>query len=69
MHIAGSTVLLTGASGGLGQAIARAMRARGAELALTGRRTDVLEPLAAELHARALAADLADRADVQRLAR
>ncbi|HTW42389.1 MAG TPA: SDR family NAD(P)-dependent oxidoreductase [Solirubrobacteraceae bacterium] len=68
MHIAGSTVLLTGASGGLGQAIARAMRARGAELVLTGRRTDVLEPLAAELHARALAADLADRADVERLA-
>ena len=60
MQIAGSTVLLTGATGGLGHAIARALRARGAELILTGRRTDVLEPLAAELKARALAADLSD---------
>ena len=35
--------------------------ARGAELILTGRRSDVLEPLAAELGARALAVDLAER--------
>jgi short-subunit dehydrogenase len=54
------TVLLTGASGGIGQAIARALAARGAQLVLTGRRTDVLEPLAQELRGRALAVDLAD---------
>lgn len=62
------TVLLTGATGGLGQAIARALAARGADLILTGRRTDVLEPLAQELGARALAVDLADRDAVARLA-
>ncbi len=60
MQIDGSTVLLTGASGGLGHAIARAVSTRGGKLILTGRRTDVLEPLAAELSARALAVDLSD---------
>jgi short-subunit dehydrogenase len=55
------TVLLTGASGGIGQAIARALAARGAQLVLTGRRADVLEPLAQEVGGRALAVDLADR--------
>jgi short-subunit dehydrogenase len=62
------TVLLTGASGGIGQAIARALAARGAQLVLSGRRADVLEPLAQELGARALVVDLADRAEVARLA-
>ena len=61
VQIAGSSVLLTGATGGIGQAIARALAARGAQLILTGRRADVLEPLAAELGARAIAADLSVR--------
>jgi short-subunit dehydrogenase len=55
----GARVLLTGATGGLGQAIARALAARGAVLTLTGRRVDVLEPLAAEIGGRAIEADLA----------
>jgi short-subunit dehydrogenase len=67
MEIAGSTVLLTGATGGLGHAIARAMSHEGAQLILTGRRTDVLEPLASELDARALAVDLSDPDEVDRL--
>jgi len=67
MQISGSRVLLTGATGGLGQAIARALHARGGELILTGRRTDVLEPLAAELDARTLAVDLSDPSEVDRL--
>jgi uncharacterized protein len=62
------TVLLTGASGGIGHAIARALAARGAELVLTGRRADVLEPLAQEVGGRALAVDLAERDAVERLA-
>ena len=60
-EIRGTTILLTGATGGIGQAIARALAARGGRLILTGRRADVLEPLAQELGGRALAADLADR--------
>lgn len=68
MRIEGSNVLLTGATGGLGQAIARALSARGAKLVLSGRRADVLEPLAAELaSARTLAVDLGDRDEVGRL--
>jgi NADP-dependent 3-hydroxy acid dehydrogenase YdfG len=68
MQISGSTVLLTGATGGIGHAIARELHARGAELILTGRRTEILEPLAAELGARALAIDLSDSSEVERLA-
>ena len=60
-------LLLTGATGGIGQAIARALAGRGAQLILTGRRADVLQPLAAELGGRALAVDLAERAEVARL--
>jgi uncharacterized protein len=68
VNLAGRTVLLTGATGGLGHAIARRLRAAGAELVLTGRRTEVLEPLAAEIGARSLAVDLADADAVARLA-
>jgi short-subunit dehydrogenase len=68
MQISGTTALITGATGGIGQAIARALHARGASLILTGRRADVLEPLASELGARAIAADLSQRADVEHLA-
>lgn len=69
MQISGSTVLLTGATGGIGQAIARALKQHDAELILTGRRVDVLEPLAAELGARTLAVDLSVAAEVDRLVR
>ena len=69
MNLAGRTVLLTGATGGLGDAIARRLRAAGAELVLTGRRVEVLEVLAAETGARSLAVDLADAQAIDRLAR
>ncbi|WP_314174002.1 SDR family NAD(P)-dependent oxidoreductase [Streptomyces winkii] len=68
MRITGSTVLLTGATGGVGHALARELAANGAELVLTGRRADVLEPLAAEVGARTVTADLAEPDDVERLA-
>jgi short-subunit dehydrogenase len=68
VSLTGGNVLLTGATGGIGHAIARAFAARGANLVLTGRRTELLEPLAAELGARVIAADLAKREDVDRLA-
>lgn len=66
VELSGARVLLTGATGGLGQAIARALHARGAYLVLTGRKTDVLDELARELGERAEthALDLSDAAAV-----
>ncbi|HEX2314550.1 MAG TPA: SDR family NAD(P)-dependent oxidoreductase [Thermomonospora sp.] len=61
MDLRGAKVLLTGATGGIGRALAVALAARGGEVVLTGRRTDVLEPLAEKLGGRAIPADLADR--------
>jgi short-subunit dehydrogenase len=63
----GATVLVTGASGGIGHAIARTLAAHGASLVLTGRRVERLEPLAAELGARVVPADLGDAGDLERL--
>jgi len=67
VKIDGATVLLTGATGGIGQAIARRLHAEGAELILTGRRADVLAPLADELGARSIVADLGDPASLDAL--
>jgi short-subunit dehydrogenase len=67
MSVVGGNVLITGATGGIGHAIARAFAARGGKLTLTGRRVDVLEPLADDLGARAVGCDLANREDVSRL--
>ncbi len=63
-RIDGKTALVTGASGGIGAAIARALHAQGAAVALSGTRRDALEALAAELGERAhvCPADLRDPA-------
>lgn len=67
VNLNGARVLLTGATGGIGHAIARAFHARGAELILTGRRTEVLEELAAEIGGTTIACDLSDPAAVTKL--
>jgi uncharacterized protein len=69
VDISGARVLLTGATGGLGQAMARELASRGAKLVLTARRTDVLEPLAAETGGEVRAVDLSDRDAVAALCR
>ena len=63
-------MLLTGATGGIGEAIARALHSRGAALILSGRRAEVLERVRDQLGERAEVepADLTDRDDVERLA-
>jgi len=70
MELTGKRALVTGATGGLGQAIARALHAGGATVLLTGRRAELLEGLASELGGRAesLPADLSDAEDAQALA-
>jgi short-subunit dehydrogenase len=67
MKIDGATALLTGATGGIGHAIARRLHAEGAQLILTGRNADVLAPLTDELGARGIVADLADPASLDAL--
>jgi short-subunit dehydrogenase len=64
-----STVLVTGATGGIGRAIARALHERGATVVLTARRVDMLAEIASELGDRVevVGADLSNRPDVQRL--
>ncbi len=71
MQLGGTTALLTGASGGIGQATARALHARGTRVLLNGRRAAVLEELRAALgeNAEVLRADLVDTAGVAALAR
>jgi short-subunit dehydrogenase len=70
MELSGRSALLTGATGGLGRAIAQALAGRGAELALSGRSGEALEALAAELPGgghRVLPADLAEPGAAERL--
>jgi 3-oxoacyl-[acyl-carrier protein] reductase len=67
--LTGKTALVTGASGGLGGAIARSLHAQGAKIALSGSRREALEALAGELGegVHALPCDLADAGAVEAL--
>jgi 3-oxoacyl-[acyl-carrier protein] reductase len=67
--LSGKSALVTGASGGIGGAIARALHAQGATVGLSGTRTEPLEQLKAELGGRAhvLPADLGDPAAIEAL--
>jgi 3-oxoacyl-[acyl-carrier protein] reductase len=67
--LTGKTALVTGASGGIGGAIARALHAQGAGVAISGTRRDALDALAADLGGRVhvLACNLADKDAVEKL--
>ena len=68
--LTGRTALVTGASGGIGGAIAAALHARGANVALAGRKQEPLDALRAVLGERAhvVVSDLADPAAADGLA-
>jgi short-subunit dehydrogenase len=71
MQVEGKTALLTGATGGLGRAIALALAERGATLILSSRKREELDALAAELPGeghRVIVSDLAELGAAERLA-
>ena len=67
--LTGKNALITGATGGIGGAIARGLHARGATVAISGRQVDKLEALAAELKERVhvVPCDLANKEQVGKL--
>ncbi|MEQ1613852.1 MAG: 3-oxoacyl-[acyl-carrier-protein] reductase [Hyphomicrobiaceae bacterium] len=67
--LTGKNALVTGATGGIGGAIARGLHARGATVAISGRQVDKLEALAAELKERVhvVPCDLANKEQVGKL--
>src|SRR6185436_3204780 len=71
VQLGGARALVTGATGGIGAAIARALDARGAQLVLTGRREEQLAELKTSLggeHVELVPLDLAERDGPGRLA-
>lgn len=70
-NLSGKTALITGASGGIGGAIAKALKEHGAKIAISGTNVEKLNALAAELGGDVVvvAANLSDKADVERLAK
>jgi 3-oxoacyl-[acyl-carrier protein] reductase len=67
--LTGKTALVTGATGGIGAAVARALHSQGATVAISGTRREVLDTLAAELGSRVhvLPCDLSDKDAVELL--
>ena len=68
-NLDGKKALITGATGGIGSAIARALHSQGAEVILSGTRQGALNELAHELSDRAhsIAADLSDKSSIDSL--
>ena len=66
MEIRGAA-LVTGATGGLGRAVARRLRDEGCSLTVTGRRADLVDDVALEVEGRGVVADLAAPGEVLRV--
>jgi 3-oxoacyl-[acyl-carrier protein] reductase len=68
-NLSGKCALVTGATGGIGGAVAKALHAQGATIAVSGTRREALEALAAELGARVhvVPANLSDKDSVEGL--
>jgi short-subunit dehydrogenase len=67
MSLVAGRVLLTGATGGIGMATAHAFADRGASLVVSGRRSEILDPLAADVSGRAVTCDLSRPEELERL--
>jgi 3-oxoacyl-[acyl-carrier protein] reductase len=67
MRLSDAKVLVTGGGSGIGLATARALKAQGAQVAISGRRADVLARAATEIGATPVTADVTDEASVVRL--
>jgi 3-oxoacyl-[acyl-carrier protein] reductase len=67
--LSGRTALVTGATGGIGGAVVRALHAQGATIAISGTRRNILDEIAADLGSRVHVApcNLADKDDVESL--
>ncbi len=68
-ELRGRRILVTGATGGIGRAVSRALAGRGARLLLNARREEPLRALAAELGGEALPGDVGDAGTVERIRR
>ncbi len=69
MKLNDAKVLVTGGGSGIGLATARALKARRAQVAISGRRADVLGKAAKEIGAIPVTANVTDEASVARLHR
>ncbi len=67
INLDGAIAVVTGASTGIGRAIAHALHDRGARVVVSSRRAQLLDPVAAEVNGLALTCDVSDYAQVERL--
>jgi len=63
----GAVAVVTGASTGIGRAVAHALHERGARVVVSSRRAQLLDPVARELNGLAVACDVSDYAQVEKL--